>query len=259
MIKNLSKKNYSKKSVETFYTKIQIKAEKDSNSGNEPYQYKEFNRYFYKNFSKKFKKNIKILDAGCGFFGGFLPFLYKNNYKKLYACDINTDTIKNLKKNYKFINVSKASCLKMPYKNSEFDFTICYGVIHHTHNYKLALKELNRITKKNGYIFIGIYAFYDSIFEYLIKFLRIVGNIIKFNQMFVIAKRWPLFNRFVMDHTYVPILYLINRKDLINSSLQSNWKLIDEFPSKTDFFQKIPIFGKLFTGDGLLRIFVFKK
>ena len=62
-----------------------------------------------------------------------------------------------------------------------------------------------------------------------------------------------------MDHTYVPILYLINRKDLINSSRQSNWKLIDEFPSKTDFFQKIPIFGKLFTGDGLLRIFVFKK
>ena len=59
MIKNLSKKNYSKKSVETFYTKIQIKAEKDSNSGNEPYQYKEFNKYFYENLRKKFKDSFK--------------------------------------------------------------------------------------------------------------------------------------------------------------------------------------------------------
>ena len=37
-------------------------------------------------------------------------------------------------------------------------------------------------------IFLLVYTLYDSIFEYLIKFLRIVGNVIKFNQMFVIAK-----------------------------------------------------------------------
>ena len=47
-----------------------------------------------------------------------------------------------------------------------------------------------------------------------------------------------------MDHTYVPILYLINRKEIIKSSKQSNWKLIDEFPSKTDFFKVFQFWEK---------------
>ena len=257
MIKNLSfeKKN----SVGNFYTKIQKIAEKDTNKKLIPYQYKEFDEIFKKKLKKKIKKNFKIIDVGCGFFGGFLPFIYKENYKNLHACDINDNTIKNIKKKYKFINISKGSCLKLPYKKNSFDFVICYGVIHHTHNYSLALKELSRILKKNGTLFLGVYAFYGSLFEYLVRIFRWMGKKIDYKYFEIIAKKWPLFNRFFMDHTYVPILYLIHRKKIIRKAYKAKLFKYEEFSSKTDFFQKIPILNKLISGDGLLRIYLFRK
>ena len=123
----------------------------------------------------------------------------------------------------------------------------------------MAIKELSRVLKKNGTLFLGVYAFYNSIFEYLIRFFRIMGGIIRYNIFNKIAKIWPLFNRFFMDHTYVPILYLINRKIIINKAKKFGLKKVEDFPSETDFFQKIPIVGKIFSGDGLLRIYIFRK
>ena len=258
MIKNLSFKG-TKKSVGTFYTSIQKIAEKDSRNKNEPYQYLEFDHIFKKEINKNLKKNSRILDVGCGFFGGFLPFIHKHKFNNLYACDINPNTIINLKKNYKFIKVKKGSCLKLPYPDNSFDFIVCYGVIHHTHNYSLAIKELSRILKKDGVIFLGVYAFYNSLFEYLIRAFRVIGKILGYKMFHKIAKLWPLFNRFFMDHTYVPILYLIDKKQIIKTTKENRLKELKNFSSSTDFFQKVPIIGKLITGDGLLRIYIFKK
>lgn len=256
-MKNLSFKK-SKKSVGNFYTSIQKIAEEDNKNKYSPYQYLEFNNIFNKKL-KNLPLKSYILDVGCGYFGGFLPFLKKKKYKNLFACDINFNTIVNLKKNYKFINVKKSSCLNLAYPDKFFDLVICYGVIHHTHNYKLAIKELSRILKKKGILFLGVYSFGNSFFEYLIKIFRFMGRIIQYEIFEKIAKVWPLFNRFFMDHTYVPILYLIKSGEIIKPAEKFNLKLIENFPSKTDFFQKIPVLGKLISGEGLLRIFIFKK
>lgn len=257
MEKNLS---FNKKSTGNFYTRIQKKALRDSKKKSPPYQYIEFNSIFIKNISKRIKKNAKILDVGCGYLGGFLPMIqnYNNKYN-LFACDINKDTEKNLKENYKYINFKNGSCLKLPYKSNSFDLIICYGVIHHTHNWRQAINEIKRVVKKDGYIFLGTYAFYNSVFEYLIRFCRFFGKIIKYKYFDKIANIWPLFNRFFMDHTYVPILYLINKKLIIDYAITKNLKLIFDKPSSTDFFQKNFFLGKFFTNDGLLRLFFFKK
>ena len=258
MIKNLSFTN-SKKNVGPFYTAIQKIAEKDSKNQNEPYQYIEFDNIFKKKIKKKLKKKSQILDAGCGYFGGFLPYIRRQKFNNLHACDINPNTITNLKKNYKFINVKKGSCLKLPYANNSFDLVVCYGVIHHTHNYSKAIEELSRVLKKNGTLFLGVYAFYNSFFEYLIRIFRVSGKIISYQIFDKIAKLWPLFNRFFMDHAYVPILYLIYKEQIIKTSKKNKLKLNEDFPSQTDFFQRVPIIGKLVTGDGLLRIYIFRK
>ena len=62
-----------------------------------------------------------------------------------------------------------------------------------------------------------------------------------------------------MDHAYVPILYLIYKEQIIKTSKKNKLKLNEDFPSQTDFFQRVPIIGKLVTGDGLLRIYIFRK
>ena len=116
-------------------------------------------------------------------------------------------------------------------------------------------KSIASILKPGGKLFLGVYSFDNCIFEYIVRCIRVLGKIIKFEVMFNIAKRFPLFNRFYMDHAYVPVLYLINRKEIIDSSLNSNLIVDKEFPSRSDFFQKIPILGKIISGNGLLRIF----
>jgi ubiquinone/menaquinone biosynthesis C-methylase UbiE len=257
-MKNLSFKK-SKKTVGDFYTSIQKIAEQDNKKKASPYQYLEFNDIFNKKIKKNLISKSNIIDIGCGYFGGFLPYIKKKNYHNLFACDINPYTVANLKKNYKFIKVKKGSCLNLPYPDKVFDLVICYGVIHHTHNYKLAIKELSRVLKKKGTLFLGVYAFDNSFFEYLIKLFRFVGRLVKYEIFQMIAKVWPLFNRFFMDHTYVPILYLISRNQIIKFTKKCQLELVEDFSSKTDFFQKIPILGKLISGDGLLRIYIFKK
>ena len=255
MVKNLS---FINDSVKTFYSKIQVKVQEDLKENIVPYQYLEFYDFFEK-FKSNLKEDSKIIDVGCGYLGGFLPEINKHNFYNLYATDINPDTIKNVKEKYKFINIKQGDCTKLDYDNNEFDFVICYGVIHHTHDYKACLKELSRILKPGGKLFLGVYSFDNCIFEYIVRCIRVLGKIIKFEVMFNIAKRFPLFNRFYMDHAYVPVLYLINRKEIIDSSLNSNLIVDKEFPSRSDFFQKIPILGKIISGNGLLRIFIFDK
>ena len=256
MTKNLSFPN--NESVSNFYSKIQIKVQEDLNENIVPYQYKEFYDFF-EEFKSSLNSNSKIADIGCGYLGGFLPEIKKHDFNNLFATDLNPDTVENIKKRYNFINISQGDCTKLDYQDNEFEFVICYGVIHHTHDYKSCLKELSRILKPGQKLFLGVYSFDNSLFEYIVRLIRILGKIIKFDLMFKIAKKIPLFNRFYMDHAYVPVLYLINRKEIINTSAENDLQLIKEFPSRSDFFQKIPFLGKIMSGNGLLRIFIFQK
>tara|TARA_S200000501_G_C20853206_1_gene756583 strand:- start:149 stop:925 length:777 start_codon:yes stop_codon:yes gene_type:complete len=256
MAKNLSFPN--NESVSNFYSKIQIKVQEDLKENIIPYQYKEFYDFF-KKFKSELNLDAKIADIGCGYLGGFLPEIKKYNFNNLFATDLNPDTVKNIKEKYNFINISQGDCTKLNYRDNEFDFLICYGVIHHTHDYQACLKELSRILKPGQKLFLGVYSFDNCLFEYIVRFIRLLGKFAKFDFMFNVAKRIPLFNRFYMDHAYVPVLYLINRKEIIETSLKNNLHLIQEFASRSDFFQKIPFLGRMISGNGLLRIFIFQK
>lgn len=256
MAKNLSFPN--NESVSNFYSKIQKKVQDDLKEDIVPYQYQEFYDFF-KEFKSELNSNSKIADIGCGYLGGFLPEIKKHNFNNLFATDLNPDTVKNIKERYNFIEISQGDCTKLNYKDNEFDFVICYGVIHHTHDYQACLKELSRILKPGQKLFLGVYSFDNCLFEYIVRLIRMIGKIIKFDLMFNIAKKIPLFNRFYMDHAYVPVLYLINKKEIIKNSSKCKLRLIRDFPSRSDFFQKIPFLGKIISGNGLLRIFIFQK
>ena len=88
-------------------------------------------------------KNEKILDAGCG--EGKL-----SNYLKdfnLCGFDFSEEAVKKAKKrNYR--KVVKSEIYKTPFKNKEFDKTICIQVFHYLKHPEKAFKELIRITKK---------------------------------------------------------------------------------------------------------------
>ena len=94
----------------------------------------------------------RILDFGCGTnrILGRLPTIHNN----LYGVDIDESCIDYCKKNFNgnyFVNKIEP---KLQFEDNYFDFIWSYSVFSHIpfKNTDSWLKELNRITKKNGYL-----------------------------------------------------------------------------------------------------------
>ncbi len=247
------------KSVENFYTLIQKQILKEIvKSKKQPNSHDDFEEWIKINKRKYFKKKCKILEIGPGFTGNWLKILKKNNFQNLYALDINTETVKELKK-LKFINVKHGSILNLPYKDNYFDFVICYGVIHHTSNPLKAFNEVFRVTKKNGYSYIGLYLFRNSVFEYIVRIWRIIGKYTSYKIVHKLVKNVSSLNRFFLDHTYVPILNLYNSNEVEQIFKKKKFTIVEDKANNFDFFQRIPLIGKIMTGSGLLRYYFVKK
>lgn len=76
------------------------------------------------------------------------------------GCDLSKEFVKICQE--KKLNVIEANNLNIPYKDNTYDFTLSVAVIHHLftkENRLQAIKELIRITKPEGKIFIEVWAF----------------------------------------------------------------------------------------------------
>jgi ubiquinone/menaquinone biosynthesis C-methylase UbiE len=107
-------------------------------------------------FISRLDKNDTIIEIGCGN-GKNLMHLQSNGFKKVSGCDISSEFV-NICTN-KQLNVIEADILNLPYQSNTFDAVLCVAVIHHliTENDRImAIKELFRITKQNGLIFISV-------------------------------------------------------------------------------------------------------
>lgn len=118
--------------------------------------YSQYKNDFFNKLDFNFVSGKKILDMGCG--PGTDAEIFVKEYRlKVYGVDIYKD--KNLTKVK--INFKLGKMSYIPYRNSFFDFVFVHDVLHHIDEPKhrvekhiVALKELNRICKKNGYIII---------------------------------------------------------------------------------------------------------
>lgn len=97
-------------------------------------------------------KGLKVLEAGSGG-GRFTEILLKLG-AIVYSFDLSEAVEANLENNSGNNNLTifQADIEKIPFADEYFDIAICLGVMQHTKNSFLSLKELKRVTKKNGTI-----------------------------------------------------------------------------------------------------------
>jgi ubiquinone/menaquinone biosynthesis C-methylase UbiE len=105
------------------------------------------------------RKPKKVADFGCGD-GAVLFFLKQagllDNCKEIIAVDLSGERLERVKDNLKGVKTIKSDVTRVSrIKNNELDFVICSQVIEHIKNENLLLKELHRVLKKDGALFIS--------------------------------------------------------------------------------------------------------
>lgn len=123
-----------------------------------------FSKYFdifpYKKLNLK---KFKCLDVGCG--SGRWAKILAGKVKHLTLLDPSLDALKvakkNLKKN-KNVSFFNKSVGDMKLKKKQFDFVYSLGVLHHIPDIDSALKEVNKVLKKNKPFLVYLYYNMDN-------------------------------------------------------------------------------------------------
>jgi ubiquinone/menaquinone biosynthesis C-methylase UbiE len=98
-----------------------------------------------------------ILDVGCG--NGDRTIKVANYFNvhmsNVYGLDYNDNFVMSCKKTF---NASKIDLETddIPHEKKSFDLVICNQVLEHLKNYRKVINDLIRVTRKRGYIVIGI-------------------------------------------------------------------------------------------------------
>lgn len=125
------------------------------------------------------KENINILDVGCGT-GRALGLAAKlaNNKGSFYGVDLSAKMIEKAKENFKGkrnFHFIKSNAESIPLKNYLFDIIICTNSFHHYLQPDKALKEMHRLLKLGGRLYIldpTANAWYIKIYDKIMKLLE---------------------------------------------------------------------------------------
>lgn len=149
-----------------FHRQIARKFDKEFFDGERDFGYGGFNynpRYWtevVKDFVKywNLKPGDKVLDVGCA--KGFMIYDFYKNFPdiKCDGVDISEYAINNCKDEVKdFLQVANAN--NLPFKDNSFDVVISINTIHNldTINCEIALKEIERVSKKGSFVTVDAY------------------------------------------------------------------------------------------------------
>ena len=215
---------------------------------------------------KQNEDEINILDICFGLGFNTLATIYyakKNNIKtkiNIYSPELDSDLVKSLKSfiypkefnefkklilslvengfyddEYLHIEIFLGDAREyiLNFEDNKFEFVVSNGVIHHTSDPAKAFRELERVLKPRGTLFLGLYGkkgllrYATELTSLLLK--RVPYKIIK--NILVKLKFSPLKRYYILDYIYVPIRKRFSEKEI--KSLMNNFsdiELISDYP-----------------------------
>lgn len=202
----------------------------------------------------------RALDAGCGGTAAVAIACASHGFRRVHGVDINEASLDHAKALADAfgdkIHLSCASVLSLPFQDNTFDFASCIGVAHHTNSPEGVIAELARVLRPNARLYFSVYCFAGSCFEWIVSGLRFVGGRIPFKLMHSVSGKSRVMNNFVLDHMYVPTLWLFRAEEVRTLLVEHGFLVHAEWASKMDPFAGRGWMGQQISGDGLMRVWL---
>lgn len=110
---------------------------------------------------KKLTSKTIVLDVGCGY--GSLASILINKGIKVYGTETDNKKLKIAKQklNNKNLTLKLVKDEKLPFKNNYFDVVFLFDVIEHVKNPGLMMREVKRVLKKDGLLYVEFTPYYS--------------------------------------------------------------------------------------------------
>ena len=152
-----------------------------------------------------------MLDGGCGGFAGGADAALALGARTVTGVDLSAENVRSARERFadepgaRFV---RANLLSLPFASEQFDFVYSNGVLMITEDPERAFRELVRMTKPGGRIYIGVYGrggLYNEIFVPLAKLGgRLVPQAVT-RRLLRLVPRLLRPSSSLMDVMYVPI------------------------------------------------------
>ncbi len=118
---------------------------------------------YFENILYVLDKNLRtyqprnLLDVGCNIGNITIQIgkYFNLNANDIHGVDINDQYIASARKIFKAERVDVES-EPLPYNDNTFDLVICSQLLEHLKDYRKVIDDIIRVSKKNGYIILGI-------------------------------------------------------------------------------------------------------
>lgn len=244
-------------STERFYSDIHRVMVDRSRNDVLPPTSMEFANWLAREFGRR-AAGLSALDCGCGLHAFNIQSCKRSGFARNEAIDANPDLVAELSGEIQNIQFRVGSVLEIPSGNEQFDLVICSGVAHHTPDPLRAFHEIARVMKPGAIAYISLYTFRRSLFDAFVRGIRVTSHVVPYGVARGMARHSRILNNFVLDHMYVPLLWLFTASDARAELARAGLTVEADFPSSFDVFCGWP-FGRFISGDGLLRVFICRK
>lgn len=212
-------------------------------------------------------KGLKILEAGSGA-GRFTEILLKYG-AVVYSFDLSDAVLANYANNMpnNKLTIFQGDIEDIPFNENFFDISLCLGVMQHTRNFSLGLKEIVRVTKRGGTIsfdhykshfghYTSLYLIYWILIKQLPKKLQL--KVTNFLTAIFFPIHWIFRKNSIIQYILRRISPISFYYGMFNLSKEQHYELskLDTHDKNTDHFKRMFTFKQL---NKIIKNFEFQK